>query len=143
MMRNIFITGRIHNVSDTPLTMIQRQVQEDLDKLAGGHHMDFRISQISGNEHELVFFRSCNYHDILKTNLVWDVDAAIITGLGLDGLELPEMWFEPPFGIYTYFFEKSEFIRCYQKSAVRLGGNRMKDMQVGADYEKVVVKLAY
>ena len=143
MMRNIFITGRIHNVSDTPLTIIQRQVQEDLDKLAGGHHMDFRISQISGNEYELFFFRSCNYHDIMRTNLVWDVDAAIITGLGLDGFELPEMWAEPPFGIYTYFFEKSEFIRCYQKSAKILGANRIGNLQMDADYEKVVVKLVY
>ena len=37
MMRNIFITGRIHNVSDTPLTVIQQQVQEDIDRLTGGH----------------------------------------------------------------------------------------------------------
>ena len=143
MMRNIFITGRIHNVSDTPLTVIQQQVQEDIDRLTGGHYVEFRISQISEDEYELVFFRPCNYHDIMKANLVWDVDAAIITGLGLDGFELPEMWIEPPFGIYTYFFEKSEFIRCYQKSAKKLGADRIRNLQVDADYKKIVVKLVY
>ena len=114
MMRNIFITGRIHNVSDTPLTVIQQQVQEDIDKLTGGHYVDFRISQIS-----------------------------IITGLGLDGFELPEMWPRPSFGIYTYFFEKSEFIRCYQKSANKLGAGRIRNLQVDADYKRVMVKLVY
>ena len=143
MMRNVFITGKIHNLRSTPLPMIQSQVQEDLDKLTGGDYVDFEINRISEKELELVFKRSCGKHDIMRSGLVWDVDAAIITGLGLDGFELPEMWFEPPFGIYTCFIEKTEFIRCYRKSAVRLGGNRIKDMQVDADYEKVVVKLVY
>ena len=57
--------------------------------------MDFRISQISEDEYELVFFHPCNNHDFLKANLVWDVDAAIITGLGLDGFELPEIHIVP------------------------------------------------
>lgn len=92
MMRNIFITGRIHNVSGTPLIMIQQRGQEDIDKLIGGHHVDFKINPISENEYEPVFFPPCNYHDILKTNLVWDVDAAIITGLRLDECELLERW---------------------------------------------------
>lgn len=142
LKKDVLIAGRIRNLDTTVLPALETQVRPDIYNLTGGYWKNFQIRQAADREIEFSIDRPLNDGDILNPDLVFNLDAAAIVGLGLDGFRLPEPWMEPPYDL-TYFFEKSVFIDCYRKSTVLLGGSRIKDMQVDADYEKVVVKLVY
>lgn len=142
LKKDILIAGRIRNLDTTTLPALETQVRMDAYRLTGGCWNNFRIRQVADREIEFSFERTLNDPSILDPGLVFNLDAATIVGLGLDGFRLPEPWMEPPYD-YTYFFEKPVFIDCYRKSTALLGGSRIKDMTVDADDKKVVVKLVY
>lgn len=140
--KDILIAGRIRNLDTATLPALETQVRIDIYSLTGGYWKNFRIRQVADREIEFSFERTLNDPRILDPDLVFNLDAAAVVGLGLDGFRLPEPWMEPPYG-HTYFFEKSVFIDCYRKSTVLLGGSRIKDMAVDADYARVAVRLVY
>ena len=44
---------------------------------------------------------------------------------------------------YPFFMPKEEFINCYKKSAIKLGGSRLKFAEVGIMPDKIIFALAY
>jgi hypothetical protein len=67
------------------------------------------------------------------------IDTNIITGHGFDGFRVPVYWGGVPYG-YPFFMPKEEFIECYKKSAIKLGGSRLKLAEVGIMPDKIICK---
>ena len=70
------------------------------------------------------------------------IDTNIITGHGFDGFKVPVYWGGVSYG-YPFFMPKEEFIDCYKKSAIKLGGSRLKFAEVGIMPDKIILGLAF
>lgn len=139
-MKKIFLVGQVYDLNVLSLATVQQQVQSSLDNLTRGY-VRFQIQQVSNKELELTFYR--NYVYASNTNdEIFSVDADVITGRGLPGFVLPEVWLRPPFG-YDFYFPITEFLRCYKKSGRILKASRIKDIQLDIQPTKVVMKLTY
>ena len=95
---------------------------------------------------ELIFTRKYRDGEIDWLNYnpetIYCTDAKIITGHGFDGFKVPVYWGGVPYG-YPFFMPKEEFINCYKKSAIKLGGSRLKFAEVGIMPDKIIFALAY
>ena len=140
LAKKFLAVGKIYDTATVTDQEIQDTVQKDLDNLAGGH-VRFQIQQVSDKELELAFYRNYIYTSN-RNDEIFSVDADVITGRGLPGFVLPEMWFRPPFG-YDFYFPITEFLRCYKKSGRILKANRAKDIQLDIQPTKIVMKLTY
>jgi len=143
MKKKIFITSKIHYYTgEQDIAMIEQAVQNDLFKLGAGDKVIFKMDIIpERKEVELIFHRSCDYAFNLEKSII-DADAMIISGKGLDGFCLPYDWGNSLFG-YTFYFDIAEFETCYKKSAVSLGGSRIKDIKTEIYPDKVILRLTY
>ena len=95
---------------------------------------------------ELIFTRQYRDGEIdwlnYESKTIYCTDAKIITGHGFDGFRVPVYWGGVPYG-YPFFMPKEEFIGCYKKSAIKLGGSRLKSAEVNTMPDKIILGLAF
>lgn len=127
LAKKIFVASHVYDTVNKTDDEITLEVQENLNRLIGSDRVRFSLATV-GNEVNLAFERGINYSEReLNEKLMYDADAYMICGIGLDGFKLPFMWYEPPFG-FTYTFDQSVFIECYKKSARDLKASRIKEI---------------
>ena len=143
MKKKIFIVSKIYDTEKMTDEDIRIAVQADIDRLIKREGVvEFEIIR-QAKEIDLVFHRGLEYpNNKLQQGLMADADGYLVCGIGLDGFRLPKMWGEVSFGC-SYFFEQAVFKESYKESAVKLGGNRIKDLELEVGKEALVMKLKW
>ena len=137
--------AQVYDLTKQEISEIENEVQKDLDKYSNGG-IGFKINITSEKTLELIFTRKYRYGEIDWLNYnpetIYCTDAKSITGHGFDGFRVPVYWGGVPYG-YPFFMPKDEFISCYKKSAIKLGGSRSKFAEVNTMPDKIILALAY
>ena len=145
MKKKIFVMAQVYDLTKQEISEIENEVQKDLDKYSNGG-IGFKINITSEKTLELIFTRKYRYGEIDWLNYnpetIYCTHAKIITGHGFDGFRVPFYWGGVPYG-YPFFMPKDEFISCYKKSAIKLGGSRSKFAEVNTMPDKIILALAY
>ena len=145
MKKKIFVMAQVYDLTKQEISEIENEVQKDLDKYSNGG-IGFKINITSEKTLELIFTRKYRYGEIDWLNYnpetIYCTDAKIITGHGFDGFRVPVYWGGVAYG-YPFFMPKDEFISCYKKSAIKLGGSRSKFAEVNTMPDKIILALAY
>lgn len=90
----------------------------------------------------MYFYRGVDYSGIDTNNEMIDPDAYMITGLGFNGFRMPYPLPPMPFpGYFRGIITQADFLKAYKKSAVMLGGDKIKKAWLDIDGEKIVLTL--
>ena len=144
MKKQIFLGGKVYNLSIIPVQEIMDDVQRRLDTHYGKGRILFTLNVCKQTKEVIInFWRSYNewYHP-KETNNIFCADMDLITGRGIEGFAVPYMWPTVPFG-YPFSTGIDDFIPCYKKSAKELGASRMKDIQISHNEHNLNVRLFY
>ena len=137
--------AKVYDLAKQEISEIENEVQKDLDKYSNGG-VGFKINITSEKTLELIFTRQYRGGEIDWLNYdpetIYCTDAKIITGHGFDSFKVPVYWGGVPYG-YPFFMPKEEFIGCYKKSAIKLGGSRLKFAELYTLPDKIILALAY
>ena len=144
MKKQIFLGGKVYDLSIIPVQEIVDDVQRRLDTHYGKGRILFTLNVCKQTKEVIInFWRSYNewYHPE-ETNNIFCADMDLITGRGIEGFAVPYMWPIVPFG-YPFSTGIDDFIPCYKKSAKELGASRMKDIQISHNEHNLNVRLFY
>ena len=144
MKKQIFLGGKVYDLSIIPVQEIMDDVQRRLDTHYGKGRILFTLNVCKQTKEVIInFWRSYNewYHPE-ETNNIFCADMDLITGRGIEGFAVPYMWPTVPFG-YPFSTGIDEFITCYKESAKKLGASRMKDIMITHDKDNLNVRLFY
>ena len=144
MKKQIFLGGKVYDLSIIPVQEIVDDVQRRLDTHYGKGRILFTLNVCKQTKEVIInFWRSYNewYHPE-ETNNIFCADMDLITGRGIEGFAVPYMWPTVPFG-YPFSTGIDDFIPCYKKSAKKLGASRMKDIMITLDKDNLNVRLFY
>ena len=144
MKKQIFLGGKVYDLSIIPVQEIMDDVQRRLDTHYGKGRILFTLNVCKQTKEVIInFWRSYNewYHPE-ETNNIFCADMDLITGRGIEGFQVPCMWPTVPFG-YPFSTGIEDFIPCYKKSAKELGASRMKDIQISHNEHNLNVRLFY
>lgn len=144
MKKQIFLGGKVYDLSIIPVQEIMDDVQRKLDTHYGKGRILFTLNVCKQTKEVIInFWRSYNewYHPE-ETNNIFCADMDLITGRGIEGFAVPYMWPTVPFG-YPFSTGIDDFIPCYKKSAKKLGASRMKDIMITHDKDNLNVRLFY
>ena len=144
MKKQIFLGGKVYDLSIIPVQEIMDDVQRRLDTHYGKGRILFTLNVCKQTKAVIInFWRSYNewYHPE-ETNNIFCADMDLITGRGIEGFAVPYMWPIVPFG-YPFSTGIDDFIPCYKKSAKELGASRMKDIQISHNEHNLNVRLFY
>jgi hypothetical protein len=144
MKKQIFLGGKVYDLSIIPVQEIMDDVQRRLDTHYGKGRILFTLNVCKQTKEVIInFWRSYNewYHPE-ETNNIFCTDMDLITGRGIEGFAVPYMWPIVPFG-YPFSTGIDDFIPCYKKSAKELGASRMKDIQISHNEHNLNVRLFY
>ena len=144
MKKQIFLVGKVYDLSIIPVQEIMDDVQRRLDTHYGKGRILFTLNVCKQTKEVIInFWRSYNewYHP-KETNNIFCADMDLITGRGIEGFAVPYMWPTVPFG-YPFSTGIDDFIPCYKKSAKELGASRMKDIQISHNEHNLNVRLFY
>ena len=144
MKKQIFLGGKVYDLSIIPVQEIVDDVQRRLDTHYGKGRILFTLNVCKQTKEVIInFWRSYNewYHPE-ETNNIFCADMDLITGRGIEGFAVPYMWPTVPFG-YPFSTGIDDFIPCYKKSAKELGASRMKDIQISHNEHNLNVRLFY
>ena len=144
MKKQIFLGGKVYDLSIIPVQEIMDDVQRRLDTHYGKGRILFTLNVCKQTKEVIInFWRSYNewYHP-KETNNIFCADMDLITGRGIEGFAVPYMWPTVPFG-YPFSTGIDDFIPCYKKSAKELGASRMKDIQISHNEHNLNVRLFY
>lgn len=137
----IFVTSKIYDTDTKPITDIEKEIQNDLDNYVGANKVIFNLS-IKRKTATMTFYRGVDYSGIDTNNEMIDPDAYMITGLGFNDFTMPSPL--PPMRFPGYFrsiITQSDFLKAYKKSAVMLGGNKIKVAKLDINGSKIVLTL--
>jgi hypothetical protein len=144
MKKQIFLVGKVYDLSKVTVQEIKDDVQNRLDAHYGKGCIVFTLNVDKQAKEVIInFWRSYNewYHP-KETNNIFCADMDLITGRGIEGFAVPYMWPTAPFG-YPFSTGIEDFIPCYKKSAKELGASRMKDIQISHNEHNLNVRLFY
>ena len=144
MKKQIFLGGKVYDLSIIPVQEIMDDVQRRLDTHYGKGRILFTLNVCKQTKEVIInFWRSYNewYHPE-ETNNIFCADMDLITGRGIEGFAVPYMWPTVPFG-YPFSTGIDDFIPCYKKSAKKLGASRMKDIMITHSKNNLNVRLFY
>ena len=144
MKKNIYLVGKVIDLSKVTVQEIMDDVQRRLDTHYGKGRILFTLNVCKQTKEVIInFWRSYNewYHPE-ETNNIFCADMDLITGRGIEGLAVPYMWPTVPFG-YPFSTGIDDFIPCYKKSAKKLGASRMKDIMITHDKDNLNVRLFF
>lgn len=137
----IFITSKIYDTYAKPITDIEKEIQNDLDNYVGENKVIFKLS-IKRKTATMTFYRCVDYSGVDTNRKMIDPDAYMITGLGFNDFTMPSPL--PPMlfpGYFRSIITQADFLKAYKKSAVMLGGDKIKMAKLDIDEEKIVLKL--
>ena len=144
MKKQIFLGGKVYDLSIIPVQEIMDDVQRRLDTHYGKGRILFTLNVCKQTKEVIInFWRSYNewYHPE-ETNNIFCADMDLITGRGIEGFAVPYMWPTVPFG-YPFSTGIDDFIPCYKKSAKKLGASRMRDIMITHSKNNLNVRLFY
>ena len=144
MKKNIYLVGKVIDLSKVTVQEIMDDVQRRLDTHYGKGRILFTLNVCKQTKEVIInFWRSYNewYHPE-ETNNIFCADMDLITGRGIEGFAVPYMWPTVPFG-YPFSTGIDDFIPCYKKSAKKLGASRMKDIMITHSKNNLNVRLFY
>ena len=144
MKKNIYLVGKVIDLSKVTVQEIMDDVQRRLDTHYGKGRILFTLNVCKQSKEVIInFWRSYNewYHPE-ETNNIFCADMDLLSGRGIEGFEVPCMWPTAPFG-YPFSTGIDDFITCYKKSARELGASRMKDIMITHDKDNLNVRLFY
>ena len=144
MKKQIFLVGKVYDLSKVTVQEIKDDVQNRLDAHYGKGRILFTLNVDKQTKEVIInFWRSYNewYHPE-ETNNIFCADMDLITGRGIEGFAVPYMWPTVPFG-YPFSTGIDDFIPCYKKSAKKLGASRMKDIMITHSKNNLNVRLFY
>ena len=144
MKKNIYLVGKVIDLSKVTVQEIMDDVQRRLDTHYGKGRILFTLNVCKQTKEVIInFWRSYNewYHPE-ETNNIFCADMDLITGRGIEGFAVPYMWPTVPFG-YPFSTGIDDFIVCYKKSAKELGASRMKDIMITHNKNNLNVRLFY
>ena len=144
MKKQIFLVGKVYDLSKVTVQEIKDDVQNRLDAHYGKGCIVFTLNVDKQAKEVIInFWRSYNewYHP-KETNNIFCADMDLITGRGIEGFAVPYMWSTVPFG-YPFSTGIDDFIPCYKKSAKKLGASRMKDIMITHCKNNLNVRLFY
>ena len=144
MKKQIFLVGKVYDLSKVTIQRIIADVQNRLDAHYGKNLIRFTLIVDKQAKKVIInFWRSYNewYHPE-ETNNIFCADMDLITGRGIEGFAVPYMWPTVPFG-YPFSTGIDDFIPCYKKSAKKLGASRMKDIMITHSKNNLNVRLFY
>ena len=137
--------GKVYDLAKQEISEIENEIQKDLDKFSSGG-IRFKIDSTSEKTLELIFTRQYRDGEIgwlnYDSQTIYCTDAKIITGHGFDGFRVPVYWEGVPYD-YPFFMLKEEFIECYKKTPIKLGGSQLKLAEVCILPDKIIFALAY
>lgn len=138
MNKCVFLVSQLFDLAVQSLVTIQQQVQQLLNNLTGGR-VQFQIHQVSNNELELTFYRSFPYPPTIGQGMIYELDAVMITGLGLPVPPTLQKYSN----LMDYYIPVNDFLQYYKQSAAALKASRTKNIQLTILPTKVVMKLTY
>ena len=145
MEKKLFVMSKIYDLSTKTVSEIKDAVQKDLDIYSGGG-IRFELKEVSGRILEMTFKRKYKDGEIDWLNydpeMIYNVDANIVTGHGYDGFRVPIFWGNVPYG-YSFCFPEKDFIRCYKESAVVLGADKPENVKVKTSEDRVVLRMKF
>ena len=144
MKKKIFFVGKVHDLFTTTDNEIETDVQSMLDAHYGSNHVISRINVWKQSKEVAINFRR-SYNDWYQgenDKTIFCADADLLTGRGVDGFKVPDMWTTAPFG-YPFSTGIDDFITCYKNSAKELGASRMKDIVITHNRDNLNVRLFY
>lgn len=144
MKKQIFLVGKVYDLSKVTVQEIKDDVQNRLDAHYGKGCIVFTLNVDKQAKEVIInFWRSYKegYHPE-EPNNIFCLDMDLLSGRGIDGFAVPRMWPTAPFG-YLFSTGIDDFIPCYKKSAKILGASRMKDIMITHDKDNLNVRLFY
>ena len=143
MNNTIYVAGKVYDLATTTAEEIKTDVQNRLDAHYEKDCIIFRIN-VWNKEKEVTINFWCSYKDSYNTDdkLIFCADADLLTGRGIEGFKVPDMWPIAPFG-YAFSLWLDEFITCYKNSAKILGASRMKNIMITHSKDNLNVRLLY
>lgn len=142
--KTIYVAGEVYNLATTTAQDIQADVQNRLDAHYGKDYIVFKINVWKQSKEVTInFFRNYD-EEWYKTDSesIFCADADLLTGRGIDGFQVPDMWPTAPFG-YPFNLGLEEFITCYKNSAKKLGASRMKNVIITHSKDNLNVRLFF
>ena len=144
MKKKVFLVGKLYDLATISAQDIQTDVQSRLDAHYGIGCCVFSINVWKQSKEVAINFRR-SYNDWYKgenDKTIFCADADLLTGRGVDGFKVPDMWPTAPFG-YPFNLEIDDFITCYKNSAKELGASRINDIHIGHCEKNLNVRLFY
>lgn len=143
MNKTIYVAGKVYDLATTTAEEIKTDVQNRLDAHYGEDCVIFRIN-VWDKEKEITINFLRNYKDSynIDDKSIFCADADLLTGRGIEGFKVPDMWPIVPFG-YAFSLGLDEFITCYKNLAKILGASRMKNIMITHSKDNLNVRLLY
>ena len=144
MKKKVFLVGKLYDLATISAQDIQTDVQNRLDAHYGSGCIIFKINVWKQSKEVAINFRR-SYNDWYKgenDKTIFCADADLLTGRGVDGFKVPDMWPTAPFG-YPFNTGIEDFVACYKNSAKELGASRIKDIHIGHCEKNLNVRLFY
>ena len=144
MKKKVFLVGKLYDLATISAQDIQTDVQNRLDAHYGSGCIIFKINVWKQSKEVAINFRR-SYNDWYKgenDKTIFCADADLLTGRGVDGFKVPDMWPTAPFG-YPFSTGIEDFVACYKNSAKELGASRIKDIHIGHCEKNLNVRLFY
>lgn len=135
----LFITSKVYDTDTMTEEDIEREVQKDVDNYVGKGKVIFKIS-INKKTATIYFWRGVDCSRIDTTNQIMDVDVYMVTGHGYKEFRMPYPL--PPMPLPGYIrsiIEQSEFLKAYKKSAVMLGGDKIKKACLDINDNRIIL----
>ena len=143
MKKKVFLVGKVYDLATISTQNIQTDVQSRLDAHYGSGCIIFKINVCKQSKEVTInFWRS--YKDNYNTDdkLIFCADADLLTGRGIEGFKVPDMWPIAPYG-YAFSLGLDDFVTCYKNSAKVLGASRMKNIMITHSEDNLNVRLFY
>ena len=143
MNKTIYVAGKVYDLATTTAEEIKTDAQNRLDAHYGEDRIIFKINVCKQSKEVTInFWRS--YKDSYNTDdkLIFCADADLLTGRGIEGFKVPDMWPIAPYG-YAFSLGLDDFVTCYKNSAKVLGASKMKNIMITHSKDNLNVRLFY
>lgn len=141
--KKIYLVGKIRSINPTNLSTVQKNIQNDIDKLTTVHKVNFGIDILSNNEICLLFNRT-TLNSLVKKDSIYIDDVFLITGKWNTNFCIPEII--PVLHFINYiniYIDKTDFIDIYMKSAKKLKLSKITGIDIEVTLNVIKMKIKF
>jgi|GEM_PF-2567023 len=141
--KKIYLVGKIRSINPTNLSTVQKNIQNDIDKLTTVHKVNFGIDILSNNEICLLFNRT-TLNSLVKKDSIYIDDVFLITGKWNTNFCIPEII--PALHFINYiniYIDKTDFIDIYMKSAKKLKLSKITGIDIEVTLNVIKMKIKF